>query len=86
MATHSSILAWIQEPGGLWSTGSYRVRHDQASNTVTLSPERKSGPMTISEEWWDLGAWVICPLLISTTFVQEKIKIEVKKQTPTPAI
>ena len=29
MATHSSILlAWIEEPGGLWSTGSYRVRHD----------------------------------------------------------
>ena len=42
--------------------------------------------MTISEEWRGLGARVICPLLISTTFVQEKIKIEVKKQTLTPAI
>ena len=32
MATHSSILAWkipwIQESGGLWTTGSQRVRHD----------------------------------------------------------
>ena len=30
--THSSVLAWripwIEEPGGLWSTGSQRVRHD----------------------------------------------------------
>ena len=32
MATHSSILAWripwVEEPGGLQSTGSQRVRHD----------------------------------------------------------
>ena len=32
MATHSSILAWIipwiEEPGGLHSTGSQRVGHD----------------------------------------------------------
>ena len=32
MATHSSILAWeipwMEEPGGLQSTGSKRVRHD----------------------------------------------------------
>ena len=31
-ATHSSILAWripwIEEPGGLQSMGSHRVRHD----------------------------------------------------------
>ena len=31
-ATHSSILAWripwTEEPGGLWSVGSQRVRHD----------------------------------------------------------
>ena len=34
MATHSSILAfrtlWTEEPGGLQSLGSYRVRHGQA--------------------------------------------------------
>ena len=32
MATHSSILAWripwTEEPGGVWSMGSHRVRHD----------------------------------------------------------
>ena len=32
LATHSSILAWripcTEEPGGLQSTGSHRVRHD----------------------------------------------------------
>ena len=32
MATHASILAWeilrTVEPGGLWSMGSQRVRHD----------------------------------------------------------
>ena len=32
MASHSSILAWripwTEEPGGLWSIGSQRVRHD----------------------------------------------------------
>ena len=32
METHSSVLAWripgMGEPGGLLSTGSYRVRHD----------------------------------------------------------
>ena len=35
MATHSSILAWripwTEEPGGLQSLGSQRVRHDSAT-------------------------------------------------------
>ena len=35
MATHASILAWripgTEEPGGLQSTGSHRVRHDRAT-------------------------------------------------------
>ena len=35
MATHSSILAWTEEPGGLWSMGSQRVGHDWATNTHT---------------------------------------------------
>ena len=39
MATHSSILAWkipwIEEPGGLRSKGSHRVRHDSATHTHT---------------------------------------------------
>ena len=33
--THSSILAWRipwrEDPGGLWSIGSERVRHDKAT-------------------------------------------------------
>ena len=37
MATHSSILAWriprTEEPYGLWSMGSQRVRHDWMTNT-----------------------------------------------------
>ena len=36
MATHSSILAWripwTEEPGGLQSMGSQRVRHDQVTS------------------------------------------------------
>ena len=28
MATHSSTLAWMEEPGGLQSMGLQRVRHD----------------------------------------------------------
>ena len=28
MATHSSILAWTEEPSGLQSMGSQRVRYD----------------------------------------------------------
>ena len=40
MATHSSILAWrilwTEEPGGLQSTGSQRVRHDWATSLFHL--------------------------------------------------
>ena len=39
-ATHSSILAleipWTEEPGGLQSMGSQRVRQDWLTNTLTL--------------------------------------------------
>ena len=31
MATHSNILAWTEEPGGLQSIGFQRVRHDLAT-------------------------------------------------------
>ena len=40
MATHSSILAWripqAEEPGGLESMGSQRVRHNRVTNTFTF--------------------------------------------------
>ena len=46
MATHSSILAWripwIEEPGGLQSMGSQRVRHDWVTNTHTQASAHSS--------------------------------------------
>ena len=40
MATHSSIFAWstpwTEEPGGLQSMVSQRVRHNRMTNTFTL--------------------------------------------------
>ena len=50
MATHSSILAWqipwMEEPGGLQSMGSQRVRHDWANNQRSLF--LKTNPPTIA--------------------------------------
>ena len=41
MATHSSILAsripWTEEPGGLLSIGSQRVRHDLVTEHIHFS-------------------------------------------------
>ena len=46
MATHSSILAWriplTEEPGGLQSMGSQRVRHNLATNPFTSVADRPS--------------------------------------------
>ena len=46
MATHSSILAWripwTEEPGGLQSTGSQRVRHDW-SNFALMHTVKSTG-------------------------------------------
>ena len=46
MATHSSILAWetpwTEEPGGLQSMGSQRVKHDWMTNTFTSRSYGKS--------------------------------------------
>ena len=42
MATHANILAWripwTEELGGLQSTGSQRVGHNQATNTLSNIP------------------------------------------------
>ena len=48
MATHSSILAWkiqrAEQPGGLQSMGSHRVRHDLATDdTPTLTGNGHKG-------------------------------------------
>ena len=51
MATHSSILAWeipwIEEPGGLQSMGSQRVRHDRAHTDTHTYPKQKARPLNI---------------------------------------
>ena len=51
MAAHSSILAWkncsipwTEEPSGLQSMGSQRVRHDWVTNTFTFSERQWSNP------------------------------------------
>ena len=62
MATHSSILAWripwMEEPVGLQSMGSKRVRHDWTTNTFTFTRELIK---RFSEFWiyfsvlWNIG-------------------------------
>ena len=52
MAAHSSILAWrirwTEEPGGLQSVGSHRVRHDWETDTFTTC----TLCWTSCESWW----------------------------------
>ena len=53
MATHSSILAWripwTEEPGGLQSVGSQRVRHDLATQQQQHEVVRKWFVMSVRE-------------------------------------
>ena len=55
MATHSSVLAWkipwTEEPGGLQSTGSQRVRQDWATENRTAGPDESQ--CYISSLWVD---------------------------------
>ena len=66
MATHSSILAWeipwTEEPGGLQSMGSQRVRHDWVTNTLWLAGEYATGhthPLTIRYVDYQIGV-IVC--------------------------
>ena len=59
MATHSSILAWkiswTEEPGGLQSMGSQRVRHDWVTNTLRILyvyPGYKGDTNPFSDMWF----------------------------------
>ena len=52
MATHSSVLAWripwTEEPGGLLSMGSHRVRHEWSD----LAAAAAASPFAIFGEFW----------------------------------
>ena len=55
-ATHSSILAWeipwLEEPGGLQSMGSQRLRHDLATkHLTTTTPLFMTALFTIARTW-----------------------------------
>ena len=62
MATSSSVLAWknfcTAESGGLWPTGSQRVRHDWVTNTHSMSKwgkwakiHKENSPPLLKEIW-----------------------------------
>ena len=64
MAPHSSTLAWkipwMEEPGGLQSMGSLRVRHDWATSlSLSCTGEGNGNPLQCSclENPRDGGAW-----------------------------
>ena len=54
MATHSSILAWripwTEEPGGLHSMGSPRVRHDLVAEHMFIGLCKEEGQDGLP--WW----------------------------------
>ena len=62
MAPYPSTLAWkipwMEEPGGLWSMGSLRVRHDWATSLSHIG-EGNGNPLQCSclEKSRDGGAW-----------------------------
>ena len=71
MATHSDILAWripwTEEPGGLQSIGSQRVRHDWVTNTL---------PLILSYLAQNLSSALIhCWLAILTWMIQKNFNL-----------
>ena len=61
MATHSSMLAWriprTEEPGGLQSVGSHRVKRDWATNTHSHTKKLSSQCLlgsALGEQWGNL--------------------------------
>ena len=68
MATHSSILAWripwTEEPGGLQSMGSHRVRHDRSDlahthggSRLQQAPGGAPGMQRYTNYGWCLALW-----------------------------
>ena len=58
--THSSALAWTEEPGGLQSMGLLRVRHDRATSLSCVG-EGNGNPL-LPRESQGHGSLVGCRL------------------------
>ena len=69
MATHSSILPWripwTEEPRGLQSMGSQRVRHDRATNTPTTIEDTDQEQPNRSE--WVQDTELLCTSPVEST-------------------
>ena len=56
METHTSILGWeipwTEEPGGLQSVGSQRVRHNSVTNTAITMSDDFLNPQERLTEWY----------------------------------
>ena len=67
IATHSSIFAWkipwTEDPGGLQSVGSQRVRHNFAAKSPILLSTSDSLPVF----------WIVLPLIFSGIFIHWSI-------------
>ena len=75
MATHSSIHAWrtpwTEEPSGLQSMGSKRVRHDWATNTHTHThthQKEKHAPLLTASVTKPHEVQIPVPLLLASTW------------------
>ena len=68
MATHSCVLAlkipWTEEPGGLQSTRSQRIRLNDSSNNLGGLDEVVNTNATSTCLWAPEGAANICVLLL----------------------
>ena len=55
LATHSNILAWTEEPGGLQSIGFQRVRHDLATKHQQLQKQASQNSISPHSPIWLIG-------------------------------
>ena len=67
MATHSSILAWripwTEEPGGLQSIGSQRVKHNCLTNTLTFKADEMPNVFPRSIQFAKLSGQIMFRIL-----------------------
>ena len=60
--SHSSVLdwriPWTEEPGGLRSIGSHRVRHDRSDLACTGRQQGGGGPLSATSVCGSEGRWV----------------------------